>query len=222
MGFLSLTVGGVDSTVAPMKKAKIVGTGMALPDCVVDNHLLARCFATSDEWITQRTGIKERRVVPSTYRYLLRLADAPDKTAFIRDVYEHGLDGRIDAEQTPADLGREAAEMALKSAGLQIEDIDFIIVSTTTPDMLFPSTACLVQDKIGATHAWGFDLFDGQLPTPHLASLGLRAWPRERFLRALAVSVARPTRRGRWKLDAEVVRERLAAGTQGAGAPGIG
>ena len=70
--------------------------------------------------------------------------------------------------------------------------------------------------------AWGFDLFDGQLPTPHLASLGLRAWPRERFLRALAVSVARPTRRGRWKLDAEVVRERLAAGTQGAGAPGIG
>ena len=54
-----------------MRKAKIIGTGMAVPDCVVDNHLLARCFTTSDEWITQRTGIKERRVLPSTYRFLL-------------------------------------------------------------------------------------------------------------------------------------------------------
>ncbi|MGH7514023.1 MAG: 3-oxoacyl-ACP synthase, partial [Gemmatimonadales bacterium] len=62
-----------------MRKAKIIGTGMAVPDCVVDNHLLARCFTTSDEWITQRSGIKERRVVPSTYRLLLRLAEAPDK-----------------------------------------------------------------------------------------------------------------------------------------------
>ena len=49
--------------------------------------------------------------------------------------------------------------------------------------------------------AWGFDLFDGQLPTPHLASLGLAAWPRERFLEALAVALRRPTRRGRWQLD---------------------
>ena len=67
-----------------MQKAKIIGTGMAVPDCVVDNHLLARCFTTSDEWITQRTGIKERRVTPSTYRFLLRLAEAPDKNAYIQ------------------------------------------------------------------------------------------------------------------------------------------
>jgi leucyl/phenylalanyl-tRNA--protein transferase len=70
--------------------------------------------------------------------------------------------------------------------------------------------------------AWGFELFDGQLPTPHLASLGLRAWPRERFLRALAASVARPTRRGRWELDPEVVRARLEAGGPQARARGIG
>ena len=70
-----------------MRKAKIIGTGMAVPDCVVDNHLLARCFTTSDEWITQRTGIKERRVLPSTYRFLLKLAEAPDKSR----VHSRGL-----------------------------------------------------------------------------------------------------------------------------------
>ncbi|HSE95863.1 MAG TPA: 3-oxoacyl-ACP synthase, partial [Methylomirabilota bacterium] len=67
-----------------MKKARIVGTGMAVPECVVDNHLLARCFTTSDEWIRQRTGIRERRVSPSTYRFLLRLAEATDKEAYVR------------------------------------------------------------------------------------------------------------------------------------------
>lgn len=56
-----------------MRKAKIIGTGMAVPECVVDNHLLARCMNTSDEWIVQRTGIRERRVSPDTYRMLLRL-----------------------------------------------------------------------------------------------------------------------------------------------------
>ena len=99
-----------------MRKAKIIGTGMAVPDCVVDNHLLARCFTTSDEWITQRTGIKERRVLPSTYRFLLKLAEAPDKSAYIREVDERGVNGEIDADVTPADLGREASEMALLNA----------------------------------------------------------------------------------------------------------
>lgn len=59
--------------------------------------------------------------------------------------------------------------------------------------------------------AFGFDLFDGQLPTPHLTRLGLRAWPRERFLAALAKSVARPTRRGPWQLDPALLRARLGA-----------
>jgi 3-oxoacyl-[acyl-carrier-protein] synthase III len=132
-----------------MRKAKIIGTGMAVPDCVVDNHLLARCFTTSDQWITQRTGIKERRVVPTTYRYLLRLAEAEDKAAFIREVYEHGLDGKIDSEITPADLGREAAEMALKNAGLQIDDIDFIVVTTTVPEYAYPHTGAVMSAKFG-------------------------------------------------------------------------
>src|SRR5215467_3602202 len=101
-----------------MHKAKIIGTGMAVPECVVDNHLLARCFSTSDEWIRQRTGIRERRVSPDTYRLLCRLAEAPDKSAFLRDFYARGLDGNIDSTLTPADLGYEASQMALKNAGL--------------------------------------------------------------------------------------------------------
>jgi leucyl/phenylalanyl-tRNA--protein transferase len=53
--------------------------------------------------------------------------------------------------------------------------------------------------------AWGFDLFDGQLPTAHLASLGLEPWARERFLAALAAALRRPTRRGRWRLDPDLL-----------------
>jgi 3-oxoacyl-[acyl-carrier-protein] synthase-3 len=132
-----------------MYKAKIVGTGMAVPECVVDNHLLARCFTTSDEWITQRTGIKERRVSPSTYRFLLRLAAAPDKAACLRDFYERGFDGHLDSEMTPADLGRDAAEMAVKNAGLQMDDIDFIVATTTVPEYAYPHTGAVISAKLG-------------------------------------------------------------------------
>ncbi len=134
-----------------MKKAKIIGTGMAVPECVVDNHLLARCFATSDEWITQRTGIKERRVSPSTYRFLCRLAEAPDKEACLREVYARGVDGEIDALMMPADLGYEASQMALKNAGLQIDDIDFIVDTTTIPEYAYPHTGCVMAAKFGLT-----------------------------------------------------------------------
>jgi len=132
-----------------MRKTKIVGTGMAVPECVVDNHLLARCFQTSDAWITQRTGIRERRVSPSTYRFLLRLAETEDKEACLREVYERGVDGQIDALLTPADLGYEASQMALKHAGLQIDDIDFIVDTTTIPEYAYPHTGCLIAQKFG-------------------------------------------------------------------------
>ena len=67
-----------------MIRARITGTGMSVPDSVVDNHLLSRCMSTSDEWIVKRTGISERRVSPDTYRMLLRMAEAPDKSALMR------------------------------------------------------------------------------------------------------------------------------------------
>ena len=157
-----------------MRKAKIIGTGMAVPDCVVDNHLLARCFTTSDEWITQRTGIKERRVLPSTYRFLQRLADAPDKNAYIREVYERGVNGEIDAEMTPADLGREASEMALKNAGLGIEDIDFIIVTTTIPEYAYPHTGAVMSARLG-TQQSGTERFTGDLDEVRIYNRALSA-----------------------------------------------
>jgi leucyl/phenylalanyl-tRNA--protein transferase len=57
--------------------------------------------------------------------------------------------------------------------------------------------------------AWGFTLIDCQLPTPHLASLGARPWPRERFLRALDTALLAPTRRGRWSLEPGLIASRL-------------
>jgi 3-oxoacyl-[acyl-carrier-protein] synthase-3 len=97
-----------------------------VPPRLLTNADLERMVETSDQWILQRTGIRERHIV--------------------------------DAGVATSDLGREAAVKAIENAGLTPDDISLIIVGTVTPDMFFPSTACLIQDKIGAHHAWGFDL----------------------------------------------------------------
>jgi len=81
---------------------------------------------TSEEWITSRTGIRERHIV------------------------EKGV--------ATSDLATEAAKCALAQRGIDASEIEAIVVATVTPDMLFPSTACLVQHKLGAKGAWGFDL----------------------------------------------------------------
>ena len=133
-----------------MKRARIVGTGMAVPECVVDNHLLSRCMNTSDEWIV-RTGIRERRVSPDTYRMLLRLAEAPDKVAFMDEVFAQGLDGKIDSTLTVSDLAFEASTMALKNAGVEPRQLDCIIDSSTVPDFAYPHTGCVLQGKFGLT-----------------------------------------------------------------------
>ncbi len=97
-----------------------------VPPRVLTNADLEKMVDTNDEWILQRTGIRERHIV------------------------EPGVG--------TSDLGREAAVQAIARAGLTPDDIGVIVVGTVTPDMMFPSTACLIQDKIGAHHAWGFDL----------------------------------------------------------------
>lgn len=142
-------------------RSRITGTGMAVPECVVDNHLLSRCMSTSDEWIVQRTGISERRVSPDTYRMLLRLAEAPDKAAYMRDVKDRGLDGNIDSSLTVSDLAVEASRMALKHAGLTAEDLDCIVESSTLPDFAYPGTGCVTQGKLGLTSTPVFNLAQG-------------------------------------------------------------
>ncbi|MBI4590036.1 MAG: ketoacyl-ACP synthase III [Candidatus Rokubacteria bacterium] len=144
-----------------MRKARIVGTGMAVPECVVDNHLLARCMNTSDEWIIQRTGIKERRVSPDTYRMLLRLADAPDKLAFMDEVFAQGLDGKLDSTLTVSDLALEASAMALANAGMDARRLDCIIDSSTISDFAYPHTGCVLQGKFGLTSTPAINLQQG-------------------------------------------------------------
>jgi 3-oxoacyl-[acyl-carrier-protein] synthase-3 len=99
---------------------------MYVPEKVVSNRDMEQFVETSDEWIIERTGIKERRFVTEG--------------------------------QANSDLSVKAVEKALAAAKVDPADIDLIIVATVTPDMMFPSTACLIQDRIGAKKAWGFDL----------------------------------------------------------------
>jgi 3-oxoacyl-[acyl-carrier-protein] synthase III len=108
-------------------RARISSLATYVPPRLLTNGDLERMVETSDEWILQRTGIRERHIV------------------------EPGV--------ATSDLATEAAIKAIERAGLTPEDIDFIVVGTTTPDTLFPSTACVVQHNIGATRAWGYDLF---------------------------------------------------------------
>lgn len=144
-----------------MLRARIVATGMAVPETVVTNALLSRCMSTSDEWITQRTGIRERRMSPDTHRMLLRLAEASDKAAFMREVRERGLDGKIDSTLTVTDLALEASRMALKNAGRAAEDLDCIVQSTTFPDYAYPAPGCVLQGRLGLTTTPVFNLAQG-------------------------------------------------------------
>lgn len=111
------------------KSVGILGIGSYLPEKVVTNKDLEKIVNTSDEWIVDRTGIRERRIV--------------------------------EAGVTTSELAAKAAQQALDNAGITADEIDLIIVATITGDMSFPSTACLVQDKIKATKAAAFDLSAG-------------------------------------------------------------
>jgi 3-oxoacyl-[acyl-carrier-protein] synthase-3 len=112
--------------VKTLRRVKITGLSTYVPPRVLTNADLERMVETSDEWILQRTGIRERHIV--------------------------------DEGVATSDLAREAAIGAMRQAGVKPEEVGFIVVGTTTPDTIFPSTACTLQAKIGATNAWGFDL----------------------------------------------------------------
>lgn len=141
--------------------ARLTGTGMAVPDRVVDNDLLARCMDTSDEWIVERTGIHERRVSPDTYRLIQRLAESDDPRATMDRVRDEGLDGDIDSTMTVTDLAERAARDAVDDAGTSIEAIDCIIESSTIPDYAYPHTGCVLQGRFGLTSTPVFNLQQG-------------------------------------------------------------
>ena len=108
------------------KSVGILGIGSYVPEKVVTNHDIEQMVDTSDEWIVERTGIRERRVAS--------------------------------ANEATSDLATKAAERALSDAGVNADELDLIIVATVSPDMVFPSVACLVQANLKATKAAAFDL----------------------------------------------------------------
>ena len=110
-------------------QAQVKGTGYAFPSAILSNKELEQMVDTSDQWIVERTGIKERRIADS---------HTPTSAFCV-----------------------EAALMALKKSGIKAEQLDLIIVATSTPDMFFPSTACLVQARLQAWNAAAFDLEAG-------------------------------------------------------------
>ncbi|MGQ0511564.1 MAG: beta-ketoacyl-ACP synthase III [Betaproteobacteria bacterium] len=106
--------------------SRIAGTGSYLPPRVMTNDEFAKRLETSDEWIRERTGIRQRHIA--------------------------------DESQASSDLALEAGRRAIEAAGLDASAIDLIIVATSTPDYIFPSTACLLQAKLGIANGAAFDV----------------------------------------------------------------
>jgi len=106
--------------------SRIAGTGGYLPDKVLTNADLEKMVDTNDQWIVERTGVRERRIAA--------------------------------ADQTTCDLAEHAARNAISAAGIPADNIDLIIVATTTPDRIFPSTACLLQARLEVRGCPAFDV----------------------------------------------------------------
>jgi len=123
-------------------RAKISSLGTYVPPRVLTNADLEKMVETNDQWIIERTGIRERHIV--------------------------------DAGVATSDLAAEAARQCLARRGIEASEVEAIIVATVTPDMLFPATACLVQEKIGAKGAWGFDLSAACSGFPYALQVGAK------------------------------------------------
>lgn len=129
-----------------MPYAHITGWGISVPEPVLTNDDIAKMVETSDEWIRDRTGIRERHIAT--------------------------------AEQFPSTLGVEAALKALEVANLAPTDLDLIICTSSSPEYIFPATACIVQDQIGATKAGAFDLLaacSGFIYSTNMAAQAIRS-----------------------------------------------
>jgi len=123
-------------------RVKISSVGTYVPPRLLTNADLEKMVATNDQWITERTGIRERHIV--------------------------------DKGVATSDLGAEAARRCLAARGIAASEVEAIVVATVTPDMLFPATACLIQEKIGAKGAWGFDLSAACSGFPYALQVGAK------------------------------------------------
>ena len=123
-------------------RVKISSVGTYVPPRLLTNADLEKMVATNDQWITERTGIRERHIA------------------------EKGV--------ASSDLGAEAARRCLAARGTDATEVEAIVVATVTPDMLFPATACLIQEKIGAKGAWGFDLSAACCGFPYALQVGAK------------------------------------------------
>jgi len=115
-----------ETSLKQLQRAKISALGTYVPPRLLTNADLEKMVETNDQWIQERTGIKQRHLV------------------------EKGVG--------TSDISCQAARKALAEARVHPTELEAIIVGTVTPDMVFPATACLVQNKLGAVGAWGFDL----------------------------------------------------------------
>ena len=113
----------------PNIRAKITALGTYVPPRILTNQDLEKMVDTTDQWILERTGIRERHLV--------------------------------DKGVAASDLAVEAVKSLVKSHPVDLQEIDLIVVGTVTPDMMYPSTACLVQHKSGIHRTWGFDVSAG-------------------------------------------------------------
>ncbi len=138
-----------------MRRAKIVGVGAYAPKRVLTNADLEKLVDTSDEWIVQRSGIRERRIA--------------------------------DDSEASSDLAVKAAQQALDRANLVPEDIDLILVGTTTPDMFFPTTANLVQHRLGCRRAGSVDLLAACAGSIYSLGIGAQFVQTGKYRRVLCI-----------------------------------
>ena len=138
-----------------MTRARIVGVGAYAPKRVLTNADLEKMVETSDEWIVQRTGIRQRHIAE-------------------------------DGEAT-SDLAVKAAQQALERANLVPEDVEFIVVGTTTPDMIFPSVGNIVQHRLGARRAGSVDMLAACAGSVYSLATGVQFVQTGKYRRVLCI-----------------------------------
>jgi 3-oxoacyl-[acyl-carrier-protein] synthase III len=138
-----------------MTRARIVGVGAYAPKRVLTNADLAKMVQTTDEWIVQRTGIRERHVA--------------------------------DESEATSDLAVKAAQQALERANLVPEDVEFIVVGTTTPDMIFPSVGNIVQHRLGARRAGSVDMLAACAGSVYSLATGVQFVQTGKYRRVLCI-----------------------------------